>query len=103
MKQRIEDALEQAFAPQYLSVENDSHKHVGDHQSSHFKVLLVSKRFTDLNAVQRHRSVYKVLHEIMQEIHALQLNTWTPEEWQKKVTAGAHHVRSSQCAKSPTQ
>lgn len=53
--------------------------------SDHFQVLLVSKSFEGKSLVDRHRLVYSALGSVVgQEVHALSLDTLTPEEAQKK-------------------
>jgi len=57
----------------------------GDGQ--HFQALVVSAAFAGKNRVQRHQLVYKALGDRMrEEIHALSMQTLTPEEWNKKAT-----------------
>ena len=51
----------------------------GDGQ--HFQALIVSAAFAGKNRVQRHQLVYKALGDRMrEEIHALSMQTLTPEE-----------------------
>ena len=53
---------------------------VGDGQ--HFQALVVSPAFAGKSRVQRHQLVYAALGERMrEEIHALSMQTLTPEEW----------------------
>jgi acid stress-induced BolA-like protein IbaG/YrbA len=53
---------------------------VGDGQ--HFQALVVSTAFAGKSRVQRHQLVYGALGERMrEEIHALSMQTLTPEEW----------------------
>ena len=53
---------------------------VGDGQ--HFQALVVSAAFAGKSRVQRHQLVYGALGERMrEEIHALSMQTLTPEEW----------------------
>lgn len=48
----------------------------------HFEALIVSERFRGLARVRRHQLVYAALGERMrEEIHALSLQTFAPEEW----------------------
>ena len=55
---------------------------IGDGQ--HFQALIVSRQFAGRSRVQRHQLVYAVLGERMrEEIHALSMQTLTPDEWQK--------------------
>ena len=82
MQQHIERKLEQAFAPEYLAVENESHRHnVAPGAESHFKVTIVSDAFREQMLIKRHRSVNGVLEQELARIHALALHTLTPEEW----------------------
>jgi acid stress-induced BolA-like protein IbaG/YrbA len=47
----------------------------------HFEAIVVAREFTGLRPLQRHQLVYKSLGERMGgEIHALQLQTLTPDE-----------------------
>ena len=55
---------------------------VGDGQ--HFQALVVSAEFTGRSRVQRHQLVYAALGDRMrEEIHALSMQTLTPDEWNK--------------------
>ena len=55
---------------------------VGDGQ--HFQALVVSAAFAGKSRVQRHQLVYAALGERMrEEIHALSMQTLTPDEWRK--------------------
>jgi BolA protein len=48
---------------------------------THYKAVIVSEQFTGLNAVKRHQKVYASLGELMGQVHALALHTYTPDEW----------------------
>ncbi len=51
----------------------------------HFDAVIVSPAFTGLNMVKQHQIIYKALGDLMKvEIHALQLKTYSPEQWAKK-------------------
>ena len=55
-------------------------KVVGDGQ--HFEAVIVSEAFRGKPRVQQHQLVYKALGQRMhQEIHALSMQTYTPEDW----------------------
>ncbi len=51
----------------------------------HFEAIVVSAAFTGKGLVERHRMVYTPLREAMmaEDIHALALKTYTPEEFDK--------------------
>ena len=58
---------------------------IGDGQ--HFQAVVVSAAFAGKSRVQRHQLVYAALGDRMrEEIHALSMQTLTPEEWNKKDT-----------------
>ena len=50
----------------------------------HYEVVVVSEKFVGKSRVQQHQIVYGAVQSAMAsgEIHALQLGTKTPEEWQ---------------------
>jgi acid stress-induced BolA-like protein IbaG/YrbA len=49
---------------------------------AHFEAVIVSPEFLGLTRVQQHQKVYRVLGDKMkEEIHALSMQTLTPEEW----------------------
>ena len=52
----------------------------GDGQ--HFEAVIVSEAFRGKSRVQQHQLVYRALGERMrEEIHALSMQTLTPEDW----------------------
>lgn len=86
--QWIEDKLRAAFAPQHLSVEDESARHAGHAGAAggggHFRVLIVAESFRGQDPVRRHSAVYAALGAAMKsDIHALALRTLTPEEWER--------------------
>ena len=55
---------------------------VASEDGVHFAALIVAPQFSGLRALQRHQLVYGALGAAVGgEIHALQLDTPTPEEW----------------------
>ena len=90
----IQSAIEQklgALNPQFLNVENESHKHnVPEGSESHFRVTVVSEQFDGKMLVARHRLVNQILNqELADSVHALALHTMTPDEWFEKVGTAA--------------
>jgi BolA protein len=81
----IEEKL-RALHPEHLEVLNESHMHnVPEGSESHFKVTLVSSDFLGKTLVARHRMINQLLNEeLAGSVHALSLNTLTPEEWIQK-------------------
>ena len=50
------------------------------------KLTIVSEDFDKVPLIQRHRKVQALLKEdgLMDEIHALTIKAWTPEQWEAK-------------------
>ena len=67
--------------PEHLEVLDESHMHSRGLET-HYKAVIVSPAFAGLNAVKRHQKVYATVGELMGQIHALALHTYTPDEWQ---------------------
>ncbi|MDF2095875.1 BolA family protein [Aquibaculum arenosum] len=86
MSQNLERKLREAFAPQELTIQDDSARHEGHAGArpggeTHYRVRIVSDRFVGLSRVERQRAVYAVLGaEFEAGLHALQMQTLTPEE-----------------------
>ena len=89
VRDQIMVALEDAFEPSLLPVENESHRHnVPADSETHFKVVLVAERFTGERSVKRHQLVYGVLAAFLAgSVHALALHTYTPQEWSETEAA----------------
>lgn len=83
----IEQALA-ALQPEHLQVLDESHMHSRGLET-HYKAVIVSPLFAGLNAVKRHQKVYATVGELMGQIHALALHTYTPEEWAEQGVAPA--------------
>jgi acid stress-induced BolA-like protein IbaG/YrbA len=57
---------------------------MGD-DGTHFEAVLVSSAFLGKSRVQQHQLVYAALGDRMrEEIHALSMQTYTPEQWAKQ-------------------
>ncbi len=78
-REQLQAAL-QALAPTHLEVLDESHMHSRGLQT-HYKVVVVSALFDGLNVVKRHQRAYAAVGELMGQIHALALHTYTPQEW----------------------
>ncbi len=85
------DLLRAALASlqtQHLDVLDESHMHSRGLET-HYKAVIVSELFAGLNAVKRHQKAYAAVGELMGQIHALALHTYTPEEWAQQAVAPA--------------
>jgi BolA protein len=83
---RIRDKLMVALEPTRLDVINESELHAGHRSSpgtgeSHFRILVVSPKFSGVTRLGRHRMVNAALaDELAGRIHALALATYAPDE-----------------------
>jgi len=65
--------ISEGLACEHVEVVGDGH---------HFEAVIVCEAFRGKNRVQQHQLVYKALGDRMkQEIHALSMKTYTPEQW----------------------
>lgn len=93
MKEIMCKLLLEALWPDYLYVRNDSQLHKGHRgtdktEDSHFAVTIVSDSFNQTSLPQRHRQVYRILNSLIEGgIHALQIQAYTRDEWNKKSEA----------------
>jgi BolA protein len=85
-RERIESLLRERLATLHVEVIDESHLHAGHAGAAggagHFRAVVVSQAFEGKSLVERQRLVYAALAEMMgPEIHALAMQTLTPEEW----------------------
>lgn len=72
--QKVKQLIEQGMACEYVEI-------VGD-DGVHFSGIVVSEAFAGKPRVRQHQAVYATLGSLMgNEIHALQLQTYTPAKW----------------------
>ena len=70
----IRQSIEQGMSTEHLSVEGDGR---------HFEAVVVSAEFAGKSRIQLHQRVYQTLGDRMrEEIHALSIRTFTPQEWE---------------------
>jgi len=73
---QIKGWIEGGLACEHVEVRGDGH---------HFEAVIVSAAFDGKSRVQRHQLVYAALGSRMQaEIHALSMQTYTPEDWARR-------------------
>jgi BolA protein len=82
----LREKLMVGLDPVRLDVINESEMHAGHRSSpgtgqSHFRVLVVSDKFTGQSRVARHRMVNQLIaEELAGSVHALALSTYAPGE-----------------------
>ncbi|KAA0450939.1 MAG: BolA family transcriptional regulator [Candidatus Thioglobus sp.] len=94
MQNHLAEQLTTSLQPTHLEVINESGNHAGERTQSHFKLVVVSDKFTGLKLLDRHRFINQLFKEELSHIHALAMHTYTPDEWENKNGAPA----SAQCA-----
>ena len=83
VQESIERKIAQSLTPSHLEVINESHMHnVPPGSESHFKVVVVTDAFDGVTRIRRHQRINGILEkELKEDIHALSMQTMTPEEW----------------------
>ena len=52
--------------------------------NNHFSIFVISDQFLNVSLIDRHKLIYKLFEkELTNEIHALQIKTYTKGEWYK--------------------
>ena len=70
---QLQSYIQSGMQCDHVEVKGDGH---------HFEAVIVSALFRDKNKVQQHQVVYQALGDRMrEEIHALSMQTLTPEDW----------------------
>ena len=71
--EQVKSYIEENLACDHVEVAGDG---------QHFDAVIVSPAFRGKSRVQQHQVVYKALGDRMrEEIHALSMKTFTPEDW----------------------
>ena len=82
----ITEKLTEAFTPQSLKVEDESHLHAGHagHRpggQTHYRVYIVSEAFKGKTRIDRHRMINAILSdELAGSVHALAIHAAAPGE-----------------------
>ena len=88
-KIKIEKILKDNFDPYYFLVKDVSEEHRGhenfkENVESHFEIIIVSKKFENLNYVARHRIINSFLkEEYLSDLHSVTIKTYTTTEYNK--------------------
>ena len=86
MREALEAKLRNRLDATHVEVIDESHLHAGHvgarDGGRHFRAVIVSEKFAGLNRVRSQQLVYQAVEEWMgKEIHALSMQTFTPETW----------------------
>jgi BolA family transcriptional regulator, general stress-responsive regulator len=86
MRQTITEKLHEAFSPESLDVQDESHLHEGHagHRAggeSHFRIYIISQAFKGKSRIDRHRMINATLaSELAGSVHALAIHAQVPGE-----------------------
>jgi len=74
---KVETWIAQGLNCEKVSVDGDG---------QHFAALIVSREFAGMSRVKRQQRVYQTIKDKLDsgELHALSMQTLTPEEWQER-------------------
>ncbi|MDX1453827.1 MAG: BolA family protein [Gammaproteobacteria bacterium] len=77
--------LEDALSPTLLEIEDESARHRGHAGAAdgrgHFRLRIACEQFRDMSSLQRHRTVFAALGDMMNtDIHALSIDAEAPGE-----------------------
>ena len=82
IENKIINTLNECMNIYSLKILNESFMHnVPEDAESHFKIVIVSNDFNNLSHTQRHKLVYKHLDTIMNDIHALSIQSFNEDEF----------------------
>jgi acid stress-induced BolA-like protein IbaG/YrbA len=74
--EQVKQYIEQGMPCEFVEVTGDG---------AHFEAVIVSAQFAGKSKVQQHQVVYKALGDRMrEEIHALSMQTLTPDAWKAR-------------------
>lgn len=70
---------------QFSDIDGVYHVEV-DGDGYHYQLIVVSDLFVNKSKIERQKWVYSILnkHIISGDLHAIQMQTWTRDEWEKK-------------------
>jgi stress-induced morphogen len=95
IENKIINTLNESLNISSLKILNESYMHnVPEDAESHFKIVIVSNDFSNLSQIQRHKLVYKHLRNIMDDIHALSIQSFNEVEFKLNPTI----LDSPECA-----
>ena len=87
INQKIEHHLKTELDLHHFEIKDFTGRHLNHKQNDggfHLEAIIVSDNFINQTLIERHRTVYKALGDLMNhEIHAFSMKTLTIKEWNK--------------------
>jgi BolA protein len=90
----LRERIQVGLAAEHVEVMDESARHAGHEGAragaSHYRVVVVSDRFTGRDRVARHRAIYEAAGDMIPgEVHALSATAYTPVEWRALSSGGS--------------
>ncbi|CAI2384651.1 unnamed protein product [Moneuplotes crassus] len=80
MQDRIESKIKEGFKDlEFFHLKDQS-----DGCGAKFFCIVISEEFEGLKLLDRQRKVNDLISDEISEVHALELKTWTPKQWETK-------------------
>jgi len=76
-EKQLVNTIREKISTEVVLVEDQS-----DGCGTKFSLIVVSTQFEGLTPLERHRKVNESIKDLMPNIHALSLKTWTPTQYQ---------------------
>lgn len=73
--ENVREYIQQGLECEFVEVEGDGR---------HFDAVIVSREFEGKGLLQRQRLVFQKLGDRMEQIHALSMKTFTPQQWSEQ-------------------
>ena len=81
--EQLSNMLEEAFPGDQINLTCPRGDNV------HFQLVIVSGKFDGKSMVEQHQMIYQALGDAMrEEVHALSIKTYTPEQWKSQGADG---------------
>ncbi|QJC35697.1 BolA family protein [Enterobacteriaceae endosymbiont of Donacia sparganii] len=83
---KIKSRITSKLQPIFLKINDISHDHDNKITNliTHLEIIIVSNIFIKKSLITRHRIIYHIIGNKLNNIHSFSLNTYTLNEWEKK-------------------
>jgi len=89
----LRSTITNSLSCDYIEVQGDD--------GQHFEAVIVSPQFTGKNMIQQHQLVYLTLGDYMRaEIHALSIQTFTPDAWRNQTLNNFGEIKDERTGKN---
>jgi len=92
MKKILRKVLQKSLFTTTLLISNASKFHLLKKNNSHYKLIIVSQRFSSLSLLNRHRLVHFILLKNNISIYSIDLYTYTQIEWDTKKNSKCYKI-----------